>query len=78
MTHPLHRVAEHSTRERVRKAIGPCAGLDPERHADLITAAVLRKRVPDAPHLTADLNARARRIAGQRKRDGLVSEGSIA
>lgn len=75
MTHPLQRVAEISTRERVRKAIGPCAGVDPERHADLVTAAVLRVRLPDAPDLTADLNARARRIARQTKRDGLVTEG---
>lgn len=75
MTHPLHRVAELSTRARVRKAIGPCAGLCPERHADLVTAAVLRVRVPD---LSEDLNARARRIARQTKRDGLETEGSIA
>ena len=55
-------------RDRIRAAVGPCAGVDRERHAELIT------RVEQA-RLHSPANARARRIAGQRKRDALVTEG---
>jgi len=56
-------------RDRIRAAVGPCAGVDRERHAELVAAVVEQAR------LHSPANARARRIAGQRKRDGLETEG---
>ena len=73
MTHPLQRVAELSTRERVRQAVGPCAGLCPERHADLVTAAVLRVRVPD---LSEDLQSRAAALTRQERTRPLRVKGA--
>jgi len=57
-------------RARIRAAVGPCAGVDRERHAELVTAVVEQAR------LHSPVNARARRIAGQRKRDGLRTRGA--
>ncbi len=42
MSHLLHDLAALSTRQRIRAALGPCAGLDPDEHADRITQDVLR------------------------------------
>jgi hypothetical protein len=73
--HPLHCLASLDARARIRAAVDDCCvpSLDPERVTDCITGAVLAVRVPDLNH---DLHARARRIAGQTKRDGLVTEGA--
>lgn len=67
-----------NARERIRAAVGPCAGLCAERHADLIAAVVTRRPAPPVLQLSDHLQSRARRIAGQRKRDGLVTKRSIA
>lgn len=77
MRHPLHELARLTTRERIREAIDGCCvpSLDPELHADRISAAVLRVRVPD---LASDQQNEARRIADQTKCSGLQTKGSIA
>lgn len=49
-------------RERIAAATGPCVGFSRELHADLVTAAVLRVRLPD---LTEDLQSRAAALARQ-------------
>ena len=73
MTHPLHSLARHSTRQRIRSALGPCVGFDPELHADRITERVLHVRIPQLELIEA-LNDRARRFADETKSSGLRQE----
>lgn len=73
-THPLHDLALHSTRERIRSAIGPCVDVDPEIHAARISERVLHVRIPQL-ELIEHLNDRARRFAEQTKSDALETGG---
>ena len=77
MTHPLHSLARHSTRQRIRSALGPCVGFDPELHADRITERVLQVRIPQL-ELIEELQTEARRIASLTMTDALQTEGSIS
>jgi len=72
--HPLHALALHSTRQRIRSAIGLCVDFDPEIHADRITERVLHVRIPQL-ELIEDLNDRAHRFADQTKSDALETGG---
>jgi hypothetical protein len=66
-----------TTRERIRSAVGPCVGLDPERQADLVARQVERARLA-APELHHDLKARAAALAREDGTRRLMTEGSIA
>lgn len=57
-----------TTRERIRAAIGPCAGICPERHADLIAARVEQVRLA-TPELSDHLKSRAAALTAKRERD---------
>lgn len=52
-------------RERIRAAVGPCAGICPDRHADLIAAVVTRQAAPPAFQLSLDLQSRAAQLASR-------------
>lgn len=60
-------------RERIRAAVGECAGVCPERHADLITAAVLHVRLPD---FSEDLQSRAAALTRQERTRPLRVKGA--
>ncbi len=74
MTHPLTDLAALSTRQRIRAALGPCAGLDPDEHADRITKDVLQVRIPQI-ELIEHLNDRVRQFDEQTKADALETGG---
>jgi len=75
--HPLHSLATLSTRQRIRAALGPCVGFDPELHVDRITERVLQVRIPQL-ELIEHLQARAAALAREDGTQRLMTEGSIS
>lgn len=75
LKHPLQDLAAVTARQRIRAAVGSCAGVDPDEHAERVLARVLQVRAPD---LAEDQKARAATLAREDGTLRLVTERSIA